>query len=347
MSTADLVMIQRHLLGMTPFTSAYQYIAADANNSQSVSAADISEVRKLILGINADYPKNTSWRFIDANQTFEEVSNPWLDPLRESIDHDPLDKDMMDDNFVGVKIGDVNMDAEASGANSNGTRSSEVFTMQVEDEVVAQGESTIIAMQAGEDYEMSGVQFTLHLGADLEFVSIEGASLDMSEANYHYDADAHVVTVSWGRAEALQVWTDEVLFEVNAYATANVSLSNEIMISSTVTRAEVYNAGLEAEGLELDFNRGSDNDQGLTLYQNIPNPFAGTTVIPFDLPGNAPAQLTIFDITGQVILVVHIEGKAGYNEFELSADQLTKSGVLYYQLESNQEVATKRMISNN
>ena len=344
-STADLVMIQRHLLGMSPFNDAYQYIAADANNSQSVSAADISEIRKLILGINADYPKNTSWRFIDANQTFEEVSNPWLDPLRESIQHDPLDKDMMDDNFVGVKIGDVNMDADPSGANGNGTRSSEVFTMQVEDEVVAQGESTIIAMQAGEDYEMSGVQFTLHLGSSLEFVSIEGGTLDMSEANYHYDADAHVVTVSWGSVEAQQVYSQDVLFEVNAYASADVSLSNEIMISSTVTRAEVYNAGLEAEGLELDFKGGSQNDAGLTLYQNIPNPFAGTTVIPFDLPGNAPAQLTIFDITGQVILVVHIEGKAGYNEFELSADQLSKSGVLYYQLESNQEVATKRMLT--
>jgi hypothetical protein len=50
-STLDLIRIQKHLLGLTPFTSPYEFIAADANRSSSVTALDLIELRKLILGI--------------------------------------------------------------------------------------------------------------------------------------------------------------------------------------------------------------------------------------------------------------------------------------------------------
>ncbi len=64
-STLDLVRIQKHLLGKELFTSPYQYIAADANNTQTISAIDLIEIRKLILGIYTEYPANKSWRFVE------------------------------------------------------------------------------------------------------------------------------------------------------------------------------------------------------------------------------------------------------------------------------------------
>ncbi|MEO5905752.1 MAG: hypothetical protein ABIQ11_03445, partial [Saprospiraceae bacterium] len=62
-STLDLVRIQKHLLGKQLFESPYQYIAADATNNQQVSAIDLIEIRKLILGIYSEFPNNQSWRF--------------------------------------------------------------------------------------------------------------------------------------------------------------------------------------------------------------------------------------------------------------------------------------------
>jgi hypothetical protein len=44
-STLDMVQIQKHLLGIVPFTDPYQFIAADVNNSQSVSTIDLVEIR--------------------------------------------------------------------------------------------------------------------------------------------------------------------------------------------------------------------------------------------------------------------------------------------------------------
>jgi hypothetical protein len=50
-STFDLVVISRHILGVQTFTSDYQYVAADINKSNSVTTFDVVELRKLILFI--------------------------------------------------------------------------------------------------------------------------------------------------------------------------------------------------------------------------------------------------------------------------------------------------------
>ena len=50
-STLDLVKIQKHLLGIEAINSPYDLIAADADNSQKVSAFDLLELRKLISGL--------------------------------------------------------------------------------------------------------------------------------------------------------------------------------------------------------------------------------------------------------------------------------------------------------
>jgi hypothetical protein len=46
-----LVLINKHILGLEPLSSPYKMIAADANNSRSITTFDIVEMRKLILGI--------------------------------------------------------------------------------------------------------------------------------------------------------------------------------------------------------------------------------------------------------------------------------------------------------
>src|SRR5690606_42107306 len=44
-STADLVRIQKHILGLTPITNPYALIAADINKSNSISAKDLVALR--------------------------------------------------------------------------------------------------------------------------------------------------------------------------------------------------------------------------------------------------------------------------------------------------------------
>ena len=48
-STFDLVLISKHILNVQLLNSAYKVIAADANNSGSVSTLDLVAIRKVVL----------------------------------------------------------------------------------------------------------------------------------------------------------------------------------------------------------------------------------------------------------------------------------------------------------
>ena len=63
-TTLDLVRISRHILRQKPFTNKYNLIAADANNDGRITASDLTDLRKLILGITTELPKNESYKFL-------------------------------------------------------------------------------------------------------------------------------------------------------------------------------------------------------------------------------------------------------------------------------------------
>ncbi|MBK9687973.1 MAG: hypothetical protein IPO65_09480 [Saprospiraceae bacterium] len=67
----------------------------------------------MILGLIAELPNNDSWRFLDAANPIVDVQNPW--PLDEEIVIEGVDHDMMQEHFMGVKVGDVSQDASANG----------------------------------------------------------------------------------------------------------------------------------------------------------------------------------------------------------------------------------------
>lgn len=52
-------MIQKHILGIQTLTSPYKIIAADVNNSQAITAKDISDIRKVILGVTNEFPNKS------------------------------------------------------------------------------------------------------------------------------------------------------------------------------------------------------------------------------------------------------------------------------------------------
>jgi lysyl endopeptidase len=62
LSTADLVLISKHILATQTMTNDWQLKAADANNNGSISTADIVEFRKVILGLKTSFDKSPTWK---------------------------------------------------------------------------------------------------------------------------------------------------------------------------------------------------------------------------------------------------------------------------------------------
>lgn len=114
-STYDLVLISKHILGLEPLTSPYKMIAADANKSGSITTFDIVEFRKLILGIYPiKLPSNTSWRFVDKGFVFPFPDNPFKTIFPEVIDYcTAIPSDPQNLDFVAIKVGDLNANAIA------------------------------------------------------------------------------------------------------------------------------------------------------------------------------------------------------------------------------------------
>jgi hypothetical protein len=80
------------------------------------------------------------------------------------------------------------------------------------------------------------------------------------------------------------------------------------------------------------------------LYQNQPNPFEDITTIGFQLAEAGSARVTVFDVTGKIVALIQDQYSRGYNEITISKSDLRTSGVLYYQLESGDFTATRKMI---
>jgi len=113
-TTYDLLLISKHILGLEPLDNPYKLIAADANKSGSITSFDLIELRKLIMGIYTELPNNTSWRFVNSDFEFPNPMNPFATTFPEQLSvEDGLFSDTL--AFYGVKIGDVDCTATLHG----------------------------------------------------------------------------------------------------------------------------------------------------------------------------------------------------------------------------------------
>lgn len=103
-STADTVLLRRHILGLSPITSSYKLLAADANGSGTITTADITATRRVILGQTNTLPVGM-WRVIPTDYVFPIASQPWNAPnFRQYYN---IAGNYTEQNFVAVKIGDI------------------------------------------------------------------------------------------------------------------------------------------------------------------------------------------------------------------------------------------------
>jgi len=110
-STFDLVLISRHILGVEALGSPYKIIAADVNRSGTVSTLDLILIRRVILGADTVFPNNNSWRFIPADFEFSISGNPFFGAgFPEEVVLPQLGRDTAV-HFIAIKVGDVNSSA--------------------------------------------------------------------------------------------------------------------------------------------------------------------------------------------------------------------------------------------
>lgn len=109
-NTTDIDLVQAHVLEITSLTSPYKIIAADVNNSTSVTIGDVILMRAVDDGSMINFPDVPSWRFVRSDFNFTNINHPF--PFPENITYYNLSESFNNQSFIGIKMGDVNESAD-------------------------------------------------------------------------------------------------------------------------------------------------------------------------------------------------------------------------------------------
>jgi hypothetical protein len=344
----DLLLMTAHVLGTQPLTSPYKLIAADANRSGMVTTIDIIEVRKLILHITDHFQNNTSWRFVPKSYVFPNPANPFTPAFPESL---PLTagQQMPDADFVGIKIGDVNGNANP-GFTGNGTeeRTNAVLPFITEDRDVVAGEEITVPIKITTASDLLAIQFTLEFIDDLELRGYEKGVLPSlgDDAFGKTLLGQGVLTAVWFNPNPAALKKDDALFNLRFLVKKPGRLSEMLSMTARYTDALAYQTDGQPMLPVLEFSnlKGEQTSAGFQLYQNQPNPVRESTSIGFTLPERAEAKLSIYDTDGRVLKTFQGSFEKGYNEVTVERSELQSGGVVFYKLETPSHNAVRKMV---
>lgn len=343
-STLDIVYIQRHILDIEKLNNPYKKVAADVNNDQRITASDLTELRKLILGVTDSFANNNSWKIFDKSYNFFDPTYAETEILPMAYNLERIQHDMMVD-FIAVKVGDVDENAKA---NLNDvileSRSVENMELAVADQKFTSGQSIEVPVYLTNNVDVAGFQFTFNF--DPQMFSLEAINSPLAgvtDNNFGFTKLSEgMIAVSYNQAQVIELNEGANVLVVSLKARMDGSLSNMLTIGSDIARAEAYDGDFNVMNVSLNVvNRGLNE---VVLHQNTPNPFKSTTTIGFELPQPSDVVITVYDVTGKTLKVVNQHFEKGYNSIELNKLELGATGVLYYTMESGDFKATRKMV---
>lgn len=345
-TTLDMVMIQRHILDMQPFTSHGQFLAADANNDGRVTASDITEIRKLILGLEMTLRKSSSWKFIlDNGMT---TSDPWSLPAMADILAQANEQHHF--NFKGIKTGDVNHSALVNLGSQNTQTRTTATQLWVENITVKAGVEVKIPVRLTHISELYGIQYgiSLHEGAVIK--EIKGGVLDVNRHHYHQwiSEEGKGLNFSFHNETAINTKEGEVIMEWVLIPALDGMLSDFITWNHSFPSEVVTNpdqASPVGWRIQEPQEHSPSEQLSLMVYQNVPNPFSHLTEISFYVPQDEVIDMTISDLKGHIIHQQKTEVRAGHHSLPVSIEDLGgQRGIFVVTFTTSQETQSIKIM---
>jgi hypothetical protein len=347
-TTLDLVLIQRHILGLTPLGSPYKIIAADVNQSGSVTTLDIVLMRSLILQNTTSFPGNQLWAFVRSDYTFTDPTNPF--PYDHSRTYQTFGG-FSSQNFIGMKLGDVN-DTWDAGIARIETEGEVGFVM--ENQRAMPGNEITVPVKARDFRNVSGYQFTLNWNPKvLELAEVQHQALI---ANYGITAIKEgKLSTSWqdNGGQNRTIPDDSTLFSLRFKVIGALGTTSYLRINSSMTASEAYNDHLGYLSVVSPERRIQVGEPiapayGYELYTGQPNPFSESTLIRFSLPKEETVTLAIYNGLGQLVKTITGQYLAGEHQVSWTGTaeggQRVASGSYLVQMRAGQFVKSRKLV---
>lgn len=341
-STFDIVLLTRHILGVALLDSPYKIIAADANGSGSVTTFDAVVIRKLILGINTSFPNNTSWRFIDKNFTFNNPNNPFTSPLSDTIwINSP---NVMHVDFIGIKTGDLNGSATVNlNSEINDREYDENVFLEIKNKSFEKDEFFEIPIYL-KDKNIIGFQTTINFDDNiLELIEIKDGIL--SESNFGKKRITNgQLNISFNQLKPINSGKSNPLFTLLFKAKKAAEVSALLNIENSDLSSEAYTNDLKTIGLDLSFSKDFPTIAKAQFSDPRPNPFFDQTSLPFYLPEAGLVKIIFMTTEGKVLKSMASNFAAGHSQFSIKSDDFQNNGLILYRIETALETSTGKLI---
>lgn len=298
-STKDILLIQRHILNLSRFTDTLQWIAADVNYNFNITASDISEIRRLLLGIKENFSVVKPWYFLRNDwRSIAKPNKPIADIEFKGVNvpNFPLTNV---DVFV-LKMGDIDL-------SYNGLQNTTVQRGTKSDGLILEWNSSNppsaehwIPVYLKSKQPVQGLQFKL-IDPGNDELQIKNGQLD--EQFIHTNENS--LTVSWSTGSALDWNPDLPLFYVNASHAENLSQDPEFI-------SEWYDADLNA--FDLKINKGTTQIPREDVHFFYPNPTDQNIRFNFNFE---KLEVNLYQIDGKLLLNITL-----FNNQELKIQHL-------------------------
>lgn len=343
-NAGDALAIQQHLVNINTISDPYIHIAMDVNRSNSISTFDALLIKQALLNnplaLNIF---NKSWRFVP--KAYPLALPPWGFP--EQIDLTGITGNQSDQDFYGVKIGDV-IATFANPANF-GSGGMTPLVLRVQDHALEAGQELAVTFAADYLQNIAAFQFALQFEPQyLELLEIEPlAALPLNTDNFGLlGVQLGAIQAIWSQANGLDLPGGSELFRLHFKTLkSGALLSAALHLEETILPGLTFNNILKHAPVELRYSpvtAAGAPAETIQLYEAWPNPFVNTTNIRFCLPEACTAQLRVLDANGREVFHTERFFPAGIHLEELKFNDLP-AGVLYCELVSPFGILTKKM----
>ena len=242
-TTADITLIRRHVLGLAPLDSPYKVLAGDVNGSDSVTTADITLIRRLILGSTTNF--NTGlWRFVPADELITNTAKPWTASRMRQYAF-LASGEMSQQNFKAIKLGDVNGSWKPTAASTGSLIKSKTRgALVIENVKATTGKTVGVPVLVEKLAAVTSIQFTLRWDPrQLELMTVNHFGLPgLTAANFNLDrAQEGLITVSWDSPNGQNIPLVEKmeLFEMQMKVLAEAGIKAQIVWIESPTPIEM------------------------------------------------------------------------------------------------------------
>lgn len=351
-TTMDLLLIDRHISGIQPFTDGYQKLAADVNKSNSITSADKTMLQQLILGVTTSFTRN-SWEWFEPSYIAQFptgfFNSPWqycLSAIWPNVGGfgerrwTGLSRNQIATNqlayfvYKTVKIGDVGRGNSSVAPNSYICFPPVYFGENDTDSRTVSGESLIsqaelrkndeieVAISVEVDAELSAIMLPLSID-DKYLETIEVNFLNDFSPKYHYSKLTKTLTILDVTADPESkiklVNGENVIVRLKVKQDIK-NIFDHISWERNLRNIELINVDAEytSGNVSLELKNVFPSQERMKVINN------GST-LEFFSTVNENSNLTISGVDGKIVHSVNVNLSEGINYIELP--EINQAGI--------------------